>query len=386
MEHNKQNKKLVPFEIEHLSKCWLGNRQFNAKLPDPLNSRDALFFLYGRNALYAILSILKKERGYKKILFGAYSCGDEIQPAVTLGYNVNFFKLSQEKGLQIDTEDLLKLLKGFRGVLIITHYLGFVQKDINIIAEYCKKNDIVLVENCAHCLGTRYLDRAIGTFGDYSIFSLRKNIPLPHGGVLVANNKSIVSNLEGKLKKDFVRPSSMAVMFDFSIFLSYQSGFLCKGVNIEKTLKNFSVNQSLHGPRLSVYGGYKLRLSYLAEAIIFCMNWEDKMKTKKKNFQQYLSYFKKNNMNNFIVVEKILSHEYPMFFPVYVKNSESFFKKIKRYNIPGVQPFWSHRHNFVNWKLFAKEYTLKNSILALPTSCFIGRENLKIIFKELHSL
>lgn len=386
MERYKQNKNLTLFEIEHLAKCWLGSKRFNAELPEPLNSRDTHFFLYGRNALYAILRALKRERGYKKILFAAYSCGDEIQPAVTLGYDVSFFKLSQKKGLQVDTEDLMKLLKGFKGVLVITHYLGFVQKGINIIADYCRKNDIILIENCTHCLGTKYLDQAIGTFGDYSIFSLRKNMSLPHGGALVVNNKNILSNLEEILKKDFVRPSSEAVSFDLFIFLGYQSGLLFQGVNISRTLKSFSVNQSLHGPRLSTYGGYNLRLSYLAEAIISYTDWESIIKIKRRNFQRYLNYFKKNKMENFVIVEKILSSEYPMHFPIYVKDSESFFKKIKRHNILGIQPFWSHQHNFVNWKLFAKENILKEGILVLPTTYFVGNKNLEIISKELRSL
>lgn len=386
MERYKQNKNLPVFEIEHLAKCWLGSKRFNAGLPGPLNKRDAHFFLYGRNALYAILRVLKRERGYRKILFAAYSCGDEIQPAVTLGYDVSFFKLSQEKGLQIDTEDLMKLLKGFKGVLVITHYLGFVQRGINIIADYCRKNDITLIENCAHCLGTRYLDRAIGTFGDYSIFSLRKNMPLPHGGALVVNNKNIVSNLKEILRRDFVRPSSEAVNFGLFIFLRYQSGLLRQGVNISRTLKNFSINQSLHGPRLDIYGGYSLRLSYLAEAIISCADWKNTVKIKKRNYQRYLNYFMKNEMENFVIVEKVLSNEYPMYFPIYVKDSESFYKRIKHRNIFGVQPFWSHRHKFVNWKLFAKENILKEGILVLPTTYFIGDKNLKIISKELRSI
>ncbi len=386
MERYKQNKNLTFFEIEYLAKCWLGSKRFNAELPEPLNSRGALFFLYGRNALYAILRALKREQGCKKILFAAYSCGDEIQPAVTLGYDVSFFKLSQEKGLQIDMEDLLKLLEGFKGVLVITHYLGFIQRNINIVADYCKKNDIVLIENCTHCLGTRYFDRAIGTFGDYAIFSFRKNIPLPHGGALVVNNKSIVNNLEAILRKDFDRPTPEAVSFDLFIFLGYQSGLLRQGVNISRTLKSFSANQSLHGSRLDIYGGYRLRLSYLAEAIISYTDWEGIMKIKRRNFQRYLNYFKKNKMENFVIVEKILSSEYPMLFPIYVKNSESFYKKIKHHNIFGIQPFWSHKHEFVNWKIFAKENILKEGTLALPTTYFIGNKNLEIISKELRSI
>jgi len=386
MKNQTYNKNLTILDTESVVEHWQNKRYFNFGLPAPLNRKNTHFFLYGRNALYAVLYALKKEKGVKNILFPAYSCGDEIQPAISLKYDVQFYKLATQRNFQIDLENLLKILKGFKGVLVVTHYLGFVQRDMNTISNFCKKNDIILIEDCAHCLGTRHKNKAVGTFGDYSIFSLRKNMPLPHGGALVINNNSLVKNFEKILEKIFYKPSSEAVNLDLFVFLGYKLGFLQHGMDITEALGKFSIKQSLHGPRLGIYGGYNLLLSNLAKAILPYIDWSKLIIAKRKNYQRYLDYFKRKKLQHFLVIDEILNGEYPMYFPIYVKDSEIFYKKIKRHNVSDTQPFWSHMHKFLRWKLFEKEVILKKGILVLPTSYFIGEKKLEIIAKELFSL
>jgi dTDP-4-amino-4,6-dideoxygalactose transaminase len=386
MKNQTYNKNLTILNTESIAEHWQNKKRFNLGLPAPLNRKDTLFFLYGRNALYAVLYALKKEMGIKNILFPAYSCGDEIQPAISLKYDVQFYKLATQRIFQIDLENLLKILKVFKGILVITHYLGFVQRDINIISNFCKKNGVILIEDCAHCLGTKYKNKTVGTFGDYSIFSLRKNMPLPHGGALVINNSNLIKNFEEILEKNFYKPSPEAVNLDLFVFLGYKLGFLKQGVDITEMLGRFSIKQSLHGPRLDIYGGYNLLLSNLAKAILPYLDWRKLILDKRKNYQRYLDYFKKKKLQHLLVIDEILNAEYPMYFPIYVKDSEIFYKKIKRYNISGVQPFWSHMYNFLQWKLFEKEAILKKGILVLPTNYFIGEKKLGIIAKELFAL
>ncbi|TSC94253.1 MAG: DegT/DnrJ/EryC1/StrS aminotransferase family protein [Parcubacteria group bacterium Licking1014_1] len=382
MEKNQNNEKFFGFDIETIARSWCYKKRFNTGLPRPLNGKDVQFFLYGRNALYAILSVLKNEKKLNNILFPAYSCGDEIEPAKKLGYNIYFYKLKSEKNFQIDLDDIIKNIEGFNGVLIVTHYLGFVQRDIKVIANYCKKNGIVLIENCAHCFGTKYNGRAIGTFGDYSIFSIRKNLPLPHGGALIINNNSIIKDINRVFKNSFYPPSSEAINLDLFIFLGYKLGLFKHGTKITDPLRKLSQPQSLHGPRLTAYGGYNLELSYLAKAMILHINSKELAALKRKNYLRYLNYFKKNRKDNFLIAEKLLNGEYPMFFPLYVKDSKALYKKIKEYNITGVQPFWNYMHHFLNWRFFRNENILKKGILVLPTYYFIGYKNLKIILKN----
>jgi dTDP-4-amino-4,6-dideoxygalactose transaminase len=58
------------------------------------------------------------------------------------------------------------------------------------LEEFCEKNDLILVEDCAHSLGAKN-GKKTGSFGEFSVFSLRKNLPVGNGGALCTNNRSL---------------------------------------------------------------------------------------------------------------------------------------------------------------------------------------------------
>ena len=75
--------------------------------------------------------------------------------------------------------------------ILITHIGGYPNPHIQKIAELCKLNNIILIEDCAHApfasLGGQY----VGTFGDAAILSFfpTKPIPAGEGGILILRNK-----------------------------------------------------------------------------------------------------------------------------------------------------------------------------------------------------
>lgn len=60
----------------------------------------------------------------------------------------------------------------------------------NIIEEWCKKNNIFLIEDAAEAHGAIYKDRKVGSFGDVSCFSFfgNKIITTGEGGVVLTDN------------------------------------------------------------------------------------------------------------------------------------------------------------------------------------------------------
>ncbi len=70
-----------------------------------------------------------------------------------------------------------------RCVLVI-HEFGF-PCPIGKILPYTK-NGIPIIEDCAYALGSRIGGAAVGTIGDYAVYSLPKIYPIPFGGILVA--------------------------------------------------------------------------------------------------------------------------------------------------------------------------------------------------------
>lgn len=135
----------------------------------------------GRTALSVALAALGLERG-DKLLVPAYLCPSVLSALESRGIQPVFYPIDQ--GLQLDSEAVSALVEPrVRGLLII-HYFGFPQP-LEVAEEVCHRHGLFLVEDNAHGLFSRAGERFLGTQGDVGIFSLRKTLPFPDGGLAV---------------------------------------------------------------------------------------------------------------------------------------------------------------------------------------------------------
>lgn len=77
--------------------------------------------------------------------------------------------------------------------IIVVHLYG-MSADMDRIIEICRKHEIVIIEDAAESLGTKYKDKHTGTLGDYGIYSFNGNkiITTSGGGMLVSNDKAAI--------------------------------------------------------------------------------------------------------------------------------------------------------------------------------------------------
>ena len=73
--------------------------------------------------------------------------------------------------------------------IIFVHLFG-VPGNIEQVADLCKDNNLVLIEDCAQAFGSEIKQQKVGTFGDYACFSFfeSKTISAGEGGALLLSN------------------------------------------------------------------------------------------------------------------------------------------------------------------------------------------------------
>jgi dTDP-4-amino-4,6-dideoxygalactose transaminase len=78
----------------------------------------------------------------------------------------------------------------------LVHIGGHIAFDSQKIADYCKANDIFLIEDCAHAHGASWNGSKPGTFGDAGVYSLyaTKTISTGEGGVLVSTRPEVAEH------------------------------------------------------------------------------------------------------------------------------------------------------------------------------------------------
>ena len=144
----------------------------------------ALFAL-GRNAMYAACQILKLSPG-DEVLTPAFDCDGSLQPFRALGLKVRFFR-SDPYSFIADIDDIKNKLTPRTKLIHVINHFGMPQP-WDILSLLRKNTDMPILEDNAYSLFSKIDGKSFGVFGDISIFSLRKNLPLIDGGLLRINN------------------------------------------------------------------------------------------------------------------------------------------------------------------------------------------------------
>lgn len=128
-------------------------------------------------------------------------CGDEIicDPLVHFGgvaalsFNCvpKFVDIRRDTYL-MDPAEVEKAVTKHTRALIVTNLWGLCA-ELDKIRAICRKNNIFMIEDCAHVIGAYWKDKHAGTYGDIGCFSFQqgKHICTGDGGVMITNRKDL---------------------------------------------------------------------------------------------------------------------------------------------------------------------------------------------------
>jgi perosamine synthetase len=110
--------------------------------------------------------------------------------AIHAGAHVEFVDCNRED-LCMSFEDLERKVRQHRPrAVFLVHIGGHLAFDVESIAELCRSEGILLIEDCAHAHGAEWNGRRAGTWGDVGIwsFAATKTISTGEGGMLVSRH------------------------------------------------------------------------------------------------------------------------------------------------------------------------------------------------------
>ncbi|HKQ60689.1 MAG TPA: DegT/DnrJ/EryC1/StrS family aminotransferase, partial [Candidatus Polarisedimenticolaceae bacterium] len=158
-------------------------RSGGTPLPPPYARARRLDFFWGRSAIFHGLRALGLAPG-DRVLVPAFHCAALVEPIVRYGGEPQFYGIDRD--LAPDWADLeAGLAAGARAVLVV-HFFGF-PAPIGRLRQLCDAHGAALIEDCAHVLVGEAEGAALGTFGEISVFSWHKFLPMVDGGQLLLN-------------------------------------------------------------------------------------------------------------------------------------------------------------------------------------------------------
>jgi len=102
-----------------------------------------------------------------------------------------------EDTLTINVEEIEKKISKKTKAIIAVDFAGH-PADWNKLAKIAKKYNLVLIDDAAHAIGSKYQKKPIGSIADLTTFSFRpvKTITTGEGGAITTNNKNYFEKLQ----------------------------------------------------------------------------------------------------------------------------------------------------------------------------------------------
>ena len=147
--------------------------------------------------IFSILNILKKYYKKKKIFLQSNTMYGVRTMSISSGLELCGYVDCSLDYLMPTCEQVVDFVNRLDNpsecVFLITHIGGWVNPDIEKIAKFCKSKNIMLIEDCAHSLGSTLNNNHTGLYGDAGVYSLysTKAVPAGEGGIVVSNNEEL---------------------------------------------------------------------------------------------------------------------------------------------------------------------------------------------------
>jgi perosamine synthetase len=158
--------------------------------PCVIEAGEVKHFTVARMALSAALRDARIGNG-DEVLLPAYHCIVMVDAVLYVRATPVFYRLHPTTAVNL--QDIKERITPSTRALVITHYFGFPQTEMQAVRDLCDARKVLLIEDCAHALlgGDGGKTIGYGAYGDYVIASPWKFLPAIDGGCLVSRRRSL---------------------------------------------------------------------------------------------------------------------------------------------------------------------------------------------------
>ena len=236
------------------------NKKLSEKIKEISGSKNAVCVNSNGSGLVALLLIFKEYFGRKEIMIQSNTMYGVKTIVGTAGFKLVNYINCQIETLMPSLQDIKKAVEEYKGeknklVIMLSDIGGIINPDIEEIAKFLRKENILLLEDAAHSFGSTLNNKFAGTFGDAGVYSYysTKAIFAGEGGVAVTNNEQIGSYLQDFIAYDRfkqkmpigcnIRLSELQALMIYSVVNDYKKIISNKSEIGEKYREACSLNE-----------------------------------------------------------------------------------------------------------------------------------------------
>lgn len=345
--------------------------------PEPFQRPGVEWLFCGSVGLFRAVRRLGLRAG-DVVLVPAYNCGGEVEAILAAGVDVVFYAVGQDG--RADLRDLARRWTQRTRAVLVIHHFGFPQP-VAAIVEWARSRGLWVIEDCAHAWLSQCEGRPLGTFGDIAVFSPRKSLPLPDGGVLLpgpavaGEAPPLVPPDWRHCLREFVDSAGRSVRRPFGIPLGgalrravrhWSPGGLKPLSHLEKEEDFASV-----APRLN------WRMSEVARRLLCATDHPEVVHRRRANYSLLLERIpRRRDLRP--LFDELPPGICPLYFPVVAGARDALYAHFERHGIDSYR-FWRWSHSAIPASEHPNVTALRSQLLVLPIHQSLGEEDMAFI-------
>lgn len=323
-----------------------------------------------------------------EVLLPAYNCGSEVSPFVSAGCRVVFYRTDGHGW--IDAEDIRRRTTARTRLIYVTHNFGWAQDLADTLA-WCRERGIPLVEDCAFALFSIGRQGLLGQAGDAAIFSFRKCLPVPHGGMLLLRDSIDSREVRfrppraGRTFRDtlpLLRTDVLRKLDRVGLYSPLRRRRLRSQQEVFTSVGRESremVAENYYRPDVGELG-----LSGLAAGILRATDAQEVVRRRRENYVQ-LSESLREVAGVIPLFPDLPQGVCPAGFPLIVEERTRLARALIALGIVAL-PLWNGYHHGLSWDEFPEARRLKEKVLLLPVHQDLGARHIRFISETLTML
>lgn len=251
-------------EIEYISqaiesKKICGDGKFTRKchewFEDKFTAQKALLTTSGTTALDMAMFLCDLKPG-DEVILPSYTFSSTATSAVLVGAKLVFVDIRPDT-MNIDETKIEEAITDKTKVIIVMHYAG-VACEMDTIMSIARKYNILVVEDAAQGVMSKYKNRYLGTIGDFGCYSFHetKNYSMGEGGAIIINNSQYNERAEILREKGTNRAKFFRGQVDKYTWVDFGDSYLPSELNAAYLWAQLENADLINNSRISIWNKY----------------------------------------------------------------------------------------------------------------------------------
>ena len=216
-------------DINHISGDGPATKNVNAWFKQNYSTTN-LLTTSCTHALEMSALLLDIQKG-DEIIAPSYTFVSTVNAFVLRGAFIKFVDIRPET-MNINEDLIENAITDRTKAIVVVHYAG-IACDMSKIIHIAKKYDLVVIEDAAQAINSKFNNKLLGTIGDFGTISYHetKNLSMGEGGSLLINNQKYINRAEIIREKGTNRKKFLDGVIDKYTWVDIGSSYLPSDIN-----------------------------------------------------------------------------------------------------------------------------------------------------------